>query len=126
MIRLAPATRADLAFVRELHGSDLAAELDELRCVELGCAEHGGEHSGGRVGFVRLRDEPHALELWELTTAARERGRGIGTSVVRSLQARAAAAGKPSSSPPRATGARATSTSDWGSGSTPRTTGGST
>jgi ribosomal protein S18 acetylase RimI-like enzyme len=80
MIELVPAREDDLAFIAALHGAELGAFRAELACIV---------QRGERVGFVRVRQDGGALELWEIAVLPTLRGRGIGTATLRMLQGRA-------------------------------------
>lgn len=43
------------------------------------------------IGYVQYVEEPHQVRLWNLVIRPDHRGRGIGSTIVRELQARAAA-----------------------------------
>lgn len=50
---------------------------------------------GAACGWIHVHDSPEQIELHQLYVVPAQQRRGIGTSIVRGLQARAAATGRP-------------------------------
>lgn len=104
--RLIPATPADLPWLEALRRAvyqDLFlatwGRWDEARhlrhCAE--CWEHGNiytvELDGERVGMIQLHEYADRLEVGEIQIQPTHQGRGIGSRLLRDIQARAHAQG---------------------------------
>jgi ribosomal protein S18 acetylase RimI-like enzyme len=113
---LRPVTPEDDAFLFELYAStrpDIAAsglavpQLDMLLRVQWRAQRHGyqtrfphGQHQlvlveGHRAGRLWVAREPHELRVVDVSLLPAHRGTGLGTWLLRALQAEAAGAGTP-------------------------------
>ena len=107
MTSLVPAADVDAPFAWALYEETMKplavalgswAEADERAVVLRAFADGEAElvmTDGRRVGWVHVRTTPQSVELWQLFIVAGQRRRGVGTQVLRLVQARGRSQGVP-------------------------------